>query len=510
MTASSSSAAAARAAPVVVVGGGMGGLAAAIALGAAGRAVTLLEAGDDVGGKVGEVVVDGVAFDTGPSVLTLPAILDRVLAPAGMTVAQDVGLVTPSPAFRYRFPSGRLLDVFVAPTATLDSVERALGRPARDELAAFLAYARDIWETSKDDFVFGAAPTTGTLLKLALTRPRDMFRVDPLSSMQGALQRRITDPDLRLLLMRYATYNGSDPFTAPATLHCIAHVELALGGYGVAGGMMSVARALRRAATKVGVDVRTNARVRRIAVDSRGAATGVELADGTRVDASAVVVNADVAHLADTLLPHSARALPRPSAPSMSGATMVLKARRRHGAAARVAHEVLFPDDYRAEFDDIFRRHRSPRAPTVYVCAQEQAHGRTGWPDHEPVFVMANAPALQDGVVDDGVELLQRAQARLRVAGMIDDDDVVVWQRTAGGLAERFPGSRGSLYGAASNDRRSAFARAPNAVTAIPGLFLASGTAHPGGGVPLCLQSGLLAAQALLGASPGGGPGAAG
>lgn len=487
--------------PVVVVGAGMGGLAAAVALGAAGHQVTVLEAGDDVGGKVGEVSVDGVAFDTGPSVLTLPAILDGVLAQAGMSVATDVGLVSPTPAFRYRFPSGRSLDVFVAVDDTLASVERALGRRARDELAAFLAYARDIWETSKDDFVFGAAPTTATLLRLAVTRPLDMLRVDPLSSMQGALRRRITDPDLRLLLMRYATYNGSDPFTAPATLHCIAHVELALGGFGVTGGMMTVARALHRAALKVGATVRTNARVRRVVLDAAGTVRGVELDDGAVVEGRAVVVNADVAHLTEALLPSAARSLPAPSAPSMSGATMVVKARRRQGARARVAHEVLFPADYQAEFDDIFRRRQSPRDPTVYVCAQEQAHGRAGWAEHEPLFVMANAPALQDGVVDDGDALLFRARQRLLAAGLLDDDDAVVWQRTSGGLAERFFGSRGSLYGAASNDRRSAFARAPNAVTAVPGLFLASGSAHPGGGVPLCLQSGLLAATAVQAAA---------
>jgi phytoene desaturase len=482
---------------VVVVGAGMGGLAAAIALGASGAKVTLLEAAGDVGGKVGEVTVDGVSFDTGPSVLTLPDILDTVLAHAGMSVAADLALVRPLPAFRYRFPSSRILDVFVDGQETLASVERSLGRPARDELAAFLDYARAIWETSKDDFVFGEAPSVATLLRLALTRPFDVLKVDPLSSMQGALRRRIANDELRLLLMRYATYNGSDPFSAPATLHCIAHVELSLGGFGVAGGMMSIARALLRAAQKVGVVVRTNARVRRILTTKTGDAAGVVLEGDEALGADAVVVNADVAHLTETLLPSSTQALPKPTAPSMSGATMVVKARRRTGVAARVAHEVLFPSDYQAEFDDIFRHRRSPREPTVYVCAQEHAHARAGWPDHEPLFVMANAPALQAGVVDDGNELLQRARERLLLAGMIDDDDRVVWQRTSGGLAERFFGSKGSLYGAASNTRQSAFARAPNAVTRVPGLYLASGTAHPGGGVPLCLQSGLLAARAV-------------
>jgi 1-hydroxycarotenoid 3,4-desaturase len=175
---------------------------------------------------------------------------------------------------------------------------------------------------------------------------------------------------------------------------------------------------------------------------------------------------------------------------------MVLKARRR---STRVAHEVVFPEaDYLEEFADIFQRRRGPRSPTIYVCAQEQAQGRTGWKDHEPLFVMVNAPALAAGVVDDGVALLQSARARLLSKQLIDLDDEIVWQRTSTGLASQFPGSAGSLYGAASNDRLSAFRRAANTVAAVPGLFLASGSAHPGGGVPLCAQSGLLAAAAVM------------
>jgi phytoene dehydrogenase-like protein len=214
----------------VVVGGGMGGLSAAIKLGAAGKRVLLLEAADQLGGKIGTASHDGVDFDTGPSVLTLPDIIDGVLRLAGMRVGHDedasLQLVSPTPAFRYRFDDGRLLDVFVAVEDTLASVQRGLGEDAARELRDFLAYARGIWDASKDDFVFGAAPTMLDLVRLGVTRPFDMLKVDPLSSMKGAIEKRVSSPALRQLLLRYATYNGSDPLTAPATLNCIAHVEL--------------------------------------------------------------------------------------------------------------------------------------------------------------------------------------------------------------------------------------------------------------------------------------------
>jgi len=498
---------------VVVVGGGMGGLSAALCAGAAGKRVLLLERDAELGGKVGMVTVDGVSFDTGPSVITLPDVIDGVLGRAGLSIGvgpeHDLQLVRPGPAFRYRFAAGidnvadNVVDVFVDADETIASVGRSLGAQAARELTDFLAYARAIWDVSKADFVFGAAPTMADLLRLGMSRPFDMLKVDPLSSMRGAIERRVTSPALRQLLLRYATYNGSDPLTAPATLNCIAWVELGLGGFGIKGGFSRLSTVLAEGCARVGVDARCGVAVTGLVHDG-DRVTGVRVGD-TVVKAAAVVVNADVAHLREDLLTSTDKVLPRPQTLSMSGATMVLKARRRRGAGGRVAHEVLFADDYAAEFDDIFRRRRGPQTPTVYVCAQELAHERTGWPDHEPLFVMVNLPALAEGVVDDGAAILQTARQRLLQAGMIDIEDAadsaVVWQRSSTGLAERFAGSRGSLYGAASNDRRSAFSRAPNAVKQRPGLYLASGTAHPGGGVPMCIQSGVLAAEALLSSS---------
>ncbi len=503
---------------VVVVGGGMGGLAAAIALGASGRRVRLCEAGPVVGGKVGSVVVDGVECDTGPSVLTLPDVVDAVLRRAGMSVAESLALVRPSPAFRYHFPSGRQLDVFVDVDETLASVRDALGPASADEMRRFLAYAGRIWEASKDHFVFAAAPTVSRLVQLAFSRPRDLIDVDPLRSMAASIEARVRSPELRLLLLRYATYNGSNPYTAPATLNCIAHVELALGGFGVAGGMMELLRVLARAADKVGVEVVTGARVDRVVIDG-GVVRGVDVG-GAFVACSSVVVNADVGWLRSTKPAPSLR-LPPPSTPSMSGATAIVRAKRNR-KVARVAHEVVFADDYAAEAAEIFGGHRPPTTPTVYLCSQERAHERRGWADDEPVFVMVNTPPIgradgrednSDDDIDDNIDdnsdndCLQRGLVRAQAAGLLAPGDTVVWQRGARELAAQFPGSQGSLYGAASNDRRAAFQRPGNVVDGVRGLYLASGSAHPGGGVPLCLQSGLLAADAILAST---GTGAAG
>lgn len=478
-------------ADVLVIGAGVGGLSAAIALAARGLRVEVIEAGERPGGKVGIRTIGGVEVDTGPSVLTLPGTLDRTLRLAGTSLGDEIELLEPEPSFRYLYPDGVRLDIHARPDRTLSSVERTLGRHAADELAAFLDYSRRIWGAAAPHFVFGPAPSLPTLLG-AGGAIFALPRIDPLRTMWGAIRRRVRSPHLRLLLARYATYNGSDVRRAPATLNCIAHVELALGGYGVRGGMYEVVRALVRAAERAGAGIHCGTRVRKILV-SGDRAVGVETDDGRRWRAGAVVGNADAAHVLNDLLPRGVVRSGAGTEPSMSGWVAVLRARRQTGSHPRTAHTVLFPQSYMQEFSDIFDHGRPPREPTVYLCAQEVGHGRTGWADHEPLFLMANAPAepqAKNAPAEPAAEsalqsrwsgLRQSVLDRLDAAGLRGPDDSIVFERTPSDLAAEFPGSRGSIYGAASNGPFAAFRRPPNRVRGVRGLYLASGSAHPGG-----------------------------
>ena len=138
--------------------------------------------------------------------------------------------------------------------------------------------------------------------------------------------------------------------------------------------------------------------------------------------------------------------------------------------------------------------------PDEYGSAQERCHGVTGWADAEPVFVMANAPAEPASgsrAPEVWAALETAVEQRIRATGLWRQGDELVWRRTPADLARAFPGSRGAIYGAASNDRFAAFKRAPNRVRGVAGLYLASGSAHPGGGLPMVALSGLAAADCL-------------
>lgn len=484
--------------PIVIVGAGMGGLAAAACLAGAGLPVHVVERGPRAGGKAGIAVIDGVEVDTGPSVLTMPDVFADILRRAGTSLSDVLTLTLPEPASRYVYPGGLVVDVFSDPARTVQSVHDTLGADAARQADAFLRYSRRVWEAAAPWFVYGAAPTPGHVLSLGPRAWASVARIDATGTMNAGIERHVQHPELQWIFQRYATYNGSDPRRAPGTLNCIAHVELGLGVHGVKGGIHALVRALEQAAVHAGATFQYDTGVTSIRT-AGGRVQGVTLSDGTSLQTDHLIANADAAHVLADLLPAGTRhGLHTHPTPSMSGWVGIVRARR---TADRVGHTVLFPDDYRAEFTDIFDRDRPPVSPTVYVCAQERCHQRQGWDDAEPLFVMANAPAEPAvGERDPATWPMLRdvVMARLRAEGLVHPDDTVVWERSPRGLALAFPGSRGAIYGAASNDMFAAFRRPPNRIKGVPGLYLASGSAHPGGGMPLCALSGRAAADAVL------------
>lgn len=479
---------------VIVVGGGVGCLCAAIILGAAGLDVLLLESASTLGGKAAQIEREGIAMDTGPSVLTLPGVFESVFGAVGLRFEDEVLLHRPSPAFRYIYSDGPTLDVFHEVDRTIESVRSTLGPRAAQELADYLAHAERIWRAAEPHFVTQAAPSLQSLIGGGWAAWKSLGAIDPFRSMAQTINQKVRDPHIATLLKRYATYNGSDVRRAPGTLGCIAHVELSLGGFGVKGGMYTLVEALARALGCARVAVELNAHVTRICVTD-GMVNGVQLADGRLLRARQVVFGGDARALESGLLDTVPSRL-RPADPSMSAHTFLFKASDQR--EPRVAHTVIFPPRYEQEFEDIFDHRRVPTHPTIYACDQRQCHLRASWPSHSPLFAMINAPALAsdyDGGPD--AELMAQLRAGLVRQGLIAQGDACLWWRTPRDLADRFTASQGSLYGSSSNGMMAAFRR-PSNTSAVRGLFLASGSAHPGGGLPMVAQSGKLAAQAAL------------
>ena len=485
---------------VVVIGGGLGGLAAAARLARLRHRVTLVERAPTVGGKLGVREVDGFRFDTGPSLLTLPATLRDLFLKTGKPVEDVLELEPLTPLAHYRFADGTRMDL---PNTGVNDVAaafgEALGGSAANDWLRFHAGAERVWDAVRGPFI--EAPLSGArdLTRLAARRPTDMWRIRPWRTLRDVARSSFSDPRQRQFLERYATYAGSDPRRAPGVLSVIPYVEQTFRGWQVRDGLRSIITAVYDRAVERGVDFRLSAEVTRINL-TENRVDGVQLADGELLPADVVVSDIDASVLYRDLVPHPTmqRRLRR-ATPSLSGFVLLLGL--RGSTPGLQPQTVLFGADYDAEFDAIFGRHAQPAGdPTVYVSAP--GHAGDAPPGHEAWFVLVNAPRHGDGVgaIDwttpgTASGYAQHVLDVMAARGLDVRDRIAVQEiRTPADLEYETASPGGAIYGSSSNGWRAATLRPANR-SPVDGLFLVGGSAHPGGGIPLVLMSAAIVAD---------------
>lgn len=484
----------------IVIGAGIAGLASAARLAAAGHRVTVFEAADTYGGKMAEHAEQGYRFDRGPSLFTMPELLDELLTETGADPRAYYRYEQLDLVCRYFYPDGTRMNAWADPERLAQEVASAFGEKP-EAVHAYLDRARKLYELTAPIFLRNSMHDPATYWKAPLLKTlAGLPRLDPFRTMDQANRQAFDDPRAVQWLNRYATYNGSNPYKAPATLNVIGHLEHNLGAYYPQGGMRRIPEAIYRRACDLGVEFRFAEGVQQIRVEApsggKPRATGVETASGFHT-AELVFSNMDVVPTYRKLMPDQP-APERILAQPRSTSALIFYWGMDRSYPELHLHNILFAADYPAEFHALTETQTLHPDPTVYINISSKVDPSDAPPGGENWFTMINVPhdAGQDW---DAL----RANARRAIVHKLETmlgypvEPHIACEQVLDppGIQAQTSSFLGALYGSSSDNRYAAFLRHANFSRRIRGLYFCGGSVHPGGGIPLSLLSARIACQ---------------
>lgn len=494
---------------VAVIGAGLGGLAAACTLAARGHSVTVFERNEWVGGKAAVLDFQGYRFDMGPTILTVPSVLERIFSEAGEQLEDSLDLVLLDPQWRCFYDDGSVLDLSADRERMRSNIVRAAGPEAWGGYERFLQLATQLHSISDKYFFWRPIGSMMDTLEPGSTFTptvlRELLSMRMGQTVSGVVRSFVKDQRLSQMLDHYTQYIGSAPDQSPAILCAIAHMQNAEGVWYPRGGTAAVPQALFRLAQRLGVEFRMNTGIERIYTDDRQI-SGLTTGNGTRVKVDAVVANSDIVRTHRELLDsnHASRRfeLRRSYEPACSGVVLYLGLSRRYEHLSH--HNFVFSHEPHEEFEYIYRRGEPSPDPTCYVCAPAVTDPAVAPPGGEALYVLVHTPYLRPHhdwrrmLPDYRKVILHKL---VRTAGLRDLESRIVCESvlTPQDIHDRYSVLQGAIYGLASHGRFNGAFKPSNRSSDIKGLYFAGGSAHPGPGMPMVMMSGWIAADALDG-----------
>jgi phytoene desaturase len=479
---------------VVVVGAGLAGLSAALRLAAAGRRVTVLEREAVPGGRAGVWHAGGYAFDTGPTVLTMPELLEDAFACVGERLADHLDLVPLDPIYRGRFADGSVLDVRAGVDATADAIADVCGAREAAGYRAFVAWARALYRAQVRDFIDRNLDSPLDLLTPNLAR---LVALGGFGRLDPRVGRFLRDPRTRRLFSFQAMYAGVSPTRALALYAVIAYMDTVAGVWFPRGGVHAVPRALAAAALRHGVDIRYRTAVTRAELRG-GRAVAVYTATGERIPADAVVLTPDLPVAARTLLGRPTRRRLR-----YSPSCFLLLAGTRGLAPPDAHHTIHFGSAWEHTFDELLHQGRLMSDPSLLVTtptlsdptlAPAGAHAHSVLAPTPNLDAPIDWPRIGPRYRDELVAHLERLGYHGWAAAVEVERVVTPADWAAMGM------ERGTPFAAAHTLRQTGPFRPPNLARGLANVVFAGSGTVPGVGVPMVLVSGRLAAERVTAA----------
>ncbi len=492
---------------VGIIGGGLGGLASACVLAARGYEVIVFERNDWLGGKAAVLEGQGFRFDMGPTILTLPSVLDRIFFEAGRDPASMLNLVQLDPQWRSFFDDGSTLDL-VADTSAMAERLSAFSPKTKsaDGYRRFIALSERLHRISDNYFfwrsVGGLRDMFDARGTFQLGILADVLAMQPGRSVAGVVRAHIPDSRVSQMVDHFTQYVGSAPSASPAVLCGIAHMQTREGVWYPMGGTRAIPEALVNLARSLGVEFQTNVLVEKI-VTASGKVCGLLLGNGSAIDLDAVVSNCDSVRTYRELVGGAAASAfdkRRNYEPACSGVVLYLGLKKRYDHLLH--HNFVFSHDPEVEFRAIYRKGQPAPDPTCYVCAPSSTDPAVAPPGGEALYVLVHTPYLRPG--HDWRRMLPEYRRVIleklkRTAGMRDIESRIAFEEvlTPADIDRRYHVLNGAIYGLASHGHFLGAFKPGNRSPDLRGLYLAGGAAHPGPGMPMVLMSGWIAADAL-------------
>ncbi|MEK3884645.1 phytoene desaturase family protein [Paenibacillus sp. PL2-23] len=485
---------------IIVVGGGLGGLSAAIRLASDGHEVTVLEKNERAGGKLNIRSGAGFQFDTGPSILTMPWVLEQLFESAGRNVHDYMKLVRIEPQWRTFFEDGTTIDVAGDLPVMLEQLRAVSSEDARQFLA-YLSECQSMYEISCKSVYKRSLSGLGELR--SHHKLKELLAMDPLRSMNQMSAKHFKSKHLRQLFDFFIMYIGSSPYAAPAVLSQLIYVQLGLGIYYVQGGMYQIALGMLKLLQQLGVEVLTGQEVAAVVHDG-GRATGVQLADGTVLSADIVVSNLEAIPAYQTILSAHPQAQPAAARldkfkPTVSGLVLLLGVNKVYDQLQH--HNFFFSEDPEQEFQDVFVKGIPTKDPTIYIGVSSKSDPTQAPAGKENLFILTHVPPLKPGESWEGYkesyrELVLDKLERMGLEGLRQGIEFE-YSFIPDDLQRLYGSNGGSIYGVVTDRKLNGGFKIPSRSSLLSNLYFVGGSTHPGGGVPMVTLSGQLTADLI-------------
>ncbi len=472
-----------------VIGAGVAGIASSIRLANKGYKVTVFEANDFPGGKLSQSIEKGYRFDMGPSVFTMPRFVDELFELSGKNPRDYFEYIPLDPGYRYFYEDGTRIKAHRA----VEEFAEEIAKNTTEKKETILKYLQKVkrkYDLTAEVFLYNSLHRWKHYFSKAVWRGLLNFgALEAFKTMDESNQKTFKDPRVSQLFNRYATYNGSDPYQAPATLNVIPHLEINLGAYFPKKGMYDITQTLLNLAKDLGVEFEFNSRVTEILIEHKKI-KGVK-ANGEDRYFDIVVSNMDVYSTYHKLIPSIKKPTTTLNQPKSSSA-LIFYWGIRHDFKELGLHNIFFSKDYPKEFNTIFLEKSIAEDPTIYInitskeCATDAPEGCENW------FTMINVP---NNSGQDWEELIAKTRENMivKINRILKTDirpmiecELILDPR---GIEARTSSAFGSIYGNSSNNKFAAFLRHANFSSKVKNLYFAGGSVHPGPSIPLCLLS---------------------